>query len=62
MPGVAPGIREAGPATGQISHLSIRPGPQLPEVPVAIGLVVKPSSSTAGPQEDGCAPAKGDDR
>lgn len=51
---MTPGVREGSTTIGQMSYLSIRPVPQLPEVSIAIGLVIKPSSSTAGPHEDDC--------
>lgn len=45
-----------------MSYLSIGPIPQLPEVSVAMGLVVKPPGSTAGPHEDVCTQAQGNDK
>lgn len=37
-----------------MSYLSIGPSPELPEVPVAMGLVVKPPGNAAGPHDDVC--------
>lgn len=48
---MTPCFRDTGPNVSQISYLSIRPVPQLPGVSIAIGLVVKPSSGTAGSQD-----------